>query len=656
MEGSTDPTQIWLFVFVSMYCAYCIFGGVKGALRVQTAADYFITGRQIPVWIFVLAATATSFSGWTFIGHPGLIFLHGFQYSYASLYAITIPFTGILFMKRQWVLGKRFGYVTPGEMFSEYYRSDLLRLLTIVVALVFSIPYMGIQLRAAGFLFESLTRGAMAPTYGMLLFTIIVILYVACGGLLAVAYVDTAQCLLMTLGILLIGILTYITIGGWQGLTLGLGHLTSPEIVSPLGRPIDPIRTSEGYSHFIAQPGIMQAVSDGTTAKGGAWTGMMCLTYMFALMGIQSSPAFSMWAFANQTPKPFAPQQVWASSLGIGLVLVIMSPIQGISGHFLGADPDMLRAGYAVDALKIGGDIMHIPGKNEMIVPTLINLFGRTAPWLVGFLAVCAIAAMQSTGAAYISSASATVTRDLYKRYFKRDASNAIQKLVGRICVIVITATSFLFATSSTDALVLVGGLAVAYSLQLWPALIGICWWPWLTRAGVSVGLIAGLAGVTLTESIGQQWLGINAWGRWPLTIHSAGWGIFLNLTCALLVSALTQKPSDTRHRMTFHIYLREHCGLPENLKKLKPYAWTVTLLWFLFAIGPGAILGNTVLGDPNDRSTWLLGIPSIWVWQIIWWMLGVGMMWLLAYKMQLSTMPEKEIISLLDDVGDNRR
>jgi len=655
MTEPTHLTQLWLFVFVSMYCAYCIFGGVKGALRVRTAADYFITGRQIPVWIFVLAATATSFSGWTFIGHPGLIYQHGFQYAYASLYAITIPFTGILFMKRQWVLGKRFGYVTPGEMFSEYYRSDVMRLLTILVALIFSIPYMGIQLRAAGFLFQSLTGGTMAASTGMLLFTVIVILYVACGGLLAVAYVDTAQCILMTVGIVVIGLLTLSAVGGWSAFSVGLGHLTSPAVVPVLGGAVDPLRTADGYSHYVAMPGIARAVSDGTTATGGAWTGMMCLTYMFALMGIQSSPAFSMWAFANQTPKPFAPQQVWASSLGIGLVLVFMSPIQGVAGHLLGADPQMLRAGFAKDALQIGGDIMRIPGKNEMIVPTLINLFGRTTPWLVGFLAVCAIAAMQSTGAAYISSASATVTRDLYKRYFNRSASHATQKLIGRLAVIVITATSFLVATSSTDALVLVGGLAVAYSLQLWPALIGICWWPWLTKTGVSVGLIAGLIAVTLTESIGQQWLGISAWGRWPLTIHSAGWGILINFCLAVAVSLCTQNRSDTDHKMKFHTYLREYCGLPLHLRKLKPLALIVTILWFFFAIGPGAMIGNTLFGDPNNRSTWLLGIPSIWTWQILWWLLGVGMMWLLAYKMQLSTMPEKEIIALLDDVGDRK-
>ena len=64
----------------------------------KSASDYFVAGRRLSLWVFVLAATATSFSGWTFMGHPGLIYRDGFQYAYASFYAITIPFTGVMFL------------------------------------------------------------------------------------------------------------------------------------------------------------------------------------------------------------------------------------------------------------------------------------------------------------------------------------------------------------------------------------------------------------------------------------------------------------------------------------------------------------------------------------------------------------------------------
>jgi uncharacterized protein YggT (Ycf19 family) len=47
--------------------------------------------------------------------------------------------------------------------------------------------------------------------------------------------------------------------------------------------------------------------------------------------------------------------------------------------------------------------------------------------------------------------------------------------------------------------------------------------------------------------------------------------------------------------------------------------------------------------------------MPSIWAWQILWWVLGCFMMWFLAYKMELSTVPEKEVTALVEDIGDVR-
>jgi hypothetical protein len=379
----------------------------------------------------------------------------------------------------------------------------------------------------------------------------------------------------------------------------------------------------------------------------------MILSYAFALMGIQSSPAFSMWSFANKNPKPFAPQQVWASSLGIGGILIFFTAMQAFSGHLLGADTKMLEAGFAKDVMQIGKDLMQTPGKQEMIVPSLIHLLADTAPWMVGLLAVCALAAMQSTGAAYMSTASGMLTRDIYRHFFKKDASNLTQKVVGRIGVGVIVFSALIVATTSTDALVLLGGLAVAYGFQMWPALIGICYWPMLNRKGITLGLIAGIIAVTLTETIGQNWFGITAWGRWPWTIHSAGWGIIFNFSIAVIVSALTQNKETLAHRLKFHAFLKEHAGLPESKKNLVPVAWVVVIVWFIFAQGPGAVLGNTIFGNPTDSSTWLFGMPSIWLWQIIWWALGVVMMWFLAYKLEMSTIPSKKVEALVEDVAE---
>ena len=642
-----DAKVIWLLVFVGLYWSYCVFWGVKGHLQAKTASDYFLAGRGISIWVFILAATATSFSGWTFMGHPGLIYRDGFPYAYASFYAITIPFTGVMFLKRQWMLGKRFGFVTPGEMFSEYFKSDFIRILIVLVALVFSVPYLGIQLRASGFLFNVLTDGMFSVNVGMWALSAVVFIYVATGGLKAVAYVDTMQCILLAGGIMVIGLITLVNIGGFGTLIDGVAALSQ----------IDEKLTPDGYSHYIAIPGVIQYVKSGTQAVGGAWTGIMILSYMFALMGIQSAPAFTMWSFSNKSVTPFAPQQVWASAFGIGLILMSFTAIQGIGAHFLGADAAMLAShpelvNNVMGAGLGGEDIMATAGKQGNLVPQLIYLMSDSAPWLVGLLSVCALAAMQSTGAAYMSTAGGMLTRDLFKRFLMPNASHNLQKILGRAGVGVIVLAALLVATVSKDALVLLGGLAVAYGFQMWPALIAICWWPFLTRAGVSYGLIAGLIAVTLTESIGADIFGITAWGRWPLTIHSAGWGIIFNLGLAIIISYFTQNKADTDHKMKFHSFLREHASLSSEKRRLIPTAVIITLLWFFFGIGPGAVIGNWIFGSPLDPNTWVFGIPSIWAWQILFWLIGVYMMWMLAYKMEMST-PPKTFDALVDDIGD---
>ncbi|WP_316980181.1 sodium:solute symporter family protein [Shumkonia mesophila] len=769
----------WLFVFVGLYWAYCLSAGLIGARAARTVSDFFIAGRRLSLWIFILAATATSFSGWTFMGHPGLVYRDGFSYAYAAFYTITIPLTGVFFLKRQWMLGKRYGYVTPGEMLADYFRGDAIRLLTVFIALLFSIPYVGIQFGASGYLFEVLTDNLINQNLGMWLLALVMLTYLVTGGLRAVAYVDALQCVLMIVGIVVTGVIALDVVGGWSALTAGMSHMaTMPgaETTKGLG--------GGDYPAYFAIPGVIQYTAGlGKEAPiGGLWTGVMILTYMFAMMGIQASPAFSMWAFSNNNPRPFAPQQVWVSAFGVGLILLFFTTIQGVGAHLMGADaaanrdPHMLaeilrsphteilpapgdparlmalydggavplvgpkiardmaladleaavRAGAeavadadagarATALIKLGveparaeplaldarrrdaflarsadlktayGAIYRIEravtvpalladavfvqpplpagrvSENpDFLVPEYFNLIAEEHAWLIGLLAICAMAAMQSTGAAYISAAAGMLTRDFHKRYLRPASSHGTQKLFGRVVMILIVVSALLVSTYSRDALVLLGGLAVAFGLQMAPSLAAVTWCPWITRQGATYGLVAGILGVVFTENVGLailQSAGIDLWGRWPLTLHSAGWGLGINLVACVLFSTFTQNAADRERRMKYHTFLNEHAGLPANKKVLRPLAWAAALGWLFFGVGPGAVIGNDIFGAPDAGiEGWWFGIPSIWAWQILFWGLGVGMMWFLAYKMEMSTVPEKEIESLVDDVAESAR
>ena len=561
----------------------------------------------------MLAATATSFSGWTFIGHPGKIFTDGLPYAFASFYALTIPFTGVLFLRRQWILGKAYKYITPGEMYSDYYGGDTIRLLTVLVAFLFSVPYLGVQLRASGDLFNILTDGLVSVEVGMFALSAIVVIYVASGGLRSVAYVDCVQCILLALGIIILGCITIHFSGGWEGFKVGLSKIVTDDLAS------NSKITPDGYSSKVAIPGAVQLVSSGSKSIGGPWTGLMCMTYMFALMGIQSSPAFSMWSFSNKTSKAFRWQQVVASSLIIGVILFTFTIFQGLGGHIL----------------ETNGILKNVTDKN--LVPQLINLMSTSAPWLVGLLAVCALAAMQSTGAAYMSTFSGMVTRDVYKNYFSKEATDKTQKFFGRVFVVIVAGAALIVAAKSTQAIVMLGGLAVAYGFQMYPSLIGLCYFPKLSTKSVVAGLIAGLIAVTLTDKT-SAWFSV-PWGAYPLTIHSAGWGILVNLFTVAMGSFLfpdSTQLSERKNRR--HTFLQSISGLSPERKKLVPLAWFLTLVWFLIGFGPFATIGNTLFSDPNNPVTWTpFGLPSLWVWQLLFLLYGIFVMWFLAFYMGLS-------------------
>jgi len=624
-----DAKFIWLIAFVGLYWAYCLFWGFKGARSAKTSADYFLAGRSIGVWVFVLAATATSFSGWTFVGHPGKIFTDGLPYAFASFYALTIPLTGVLFLRRQWVLGNAYKYITPGEMYSDYYGGNAIRLLTVLVAFLFSVPYLGVQLKASGSLFNVLSDGLVSVNLGMFALTAVVVIYVASGGLKSVAYVDCAQAILLAIGIAILGGITIHYAGGWGGFTSGLANLVNADITS--GQNLTP----DGYSMKVAIPGSIQMVSAGSKAVGGSWTGIMCMTYMFALMGIQSSPAFSMWAFSNKTPQAFRWQQVVASSLVVGVLLFTFTIFQGMGGH----------------VLVENGILENINDKN--LVPELINLLSDAAPWLLGLLAVCALAAMQSTGSAYMSTFSAMVTRDIYTKYVSPEASDKTQKMYGRIFVVMVAGAALIVAANATQAIVMLGGLAVAYGFQMFPALIGLCYYKGFTTRGVVFGLIAGLIAVTLTDKT-SAWFGV-PWGAYPLTIHSAGWGILFNLLTAFSISFLSGEPEAMKlAKAKRHTFLQSVTGMtPERKKKVK-LAWGLTLVWFLVGFGPFATIGNDIFSSPNAPGLWApFGLPSLWVWQLFFLGYGIFVMWFLAFHMGLSDPIDPEKVKALARESD---
>lgn len=639
---------VWLFAFIAMYWAYCMQWGVGSARIAKGPTDFFLASRALPAWVFVLFATAASFSGWMFLGHPALAMRDGLPFAQLALAAVTIPLTGVLFLKRQWLLGRHFGYSTPGEMFSDYFGGDALRILVLIVALLCSVPFVGMQLSAVGYLVQWLTEGAVPWSLAMWVLTAVVLLYVCIGGLRAAAYVGSLQGILLAAGIVAIGLIASAQLGGLDGFDAFV------QALSKLGATgIGPWGSSaQGFNAYLNIPGVVQFTAGlgKELPQAGIWTASMLLTTCFALMGIQASPAFSMLAFSCRDPKGFAPQQVWVSAGAVGFVLVVFSTLQGLGANFLGGSKAISDAGLA-----LGHSLPDLSGGGEasLIARYLLSI-ADAAPWFMALLAVCAIAAVHSMVSLFSSTAGTMIAKDICLRYLDPRADERRQKLYARVGIVAVIVAALVLATYAPAAQAQLGALALGFAFQLWPALAGICWFPWITRQGAAVGLVAGMLGVLFTEQLGAtlcRFFGFELpWGRWPWTIHSAGWGIFLNVIACLVVSWLSHDLDERSHRAGFHKLFVATVAISPSKRFLRPVAWALTLIWFFFAVGPGAILGNELFGASNaGLAGWIMGVPSLWGWQMLWWALGVLLIWLLAYRLEMSTLPRRDKLDQID-------
>ena len=91
------------------------------------------------------------------------------------------------------------------------------------------------QLGASGYLFNVLTitpafpQGLVSDNFGMWVLSLVVLIYVASGGLRAVAYVDTLQCVLLWLGIVMVGVIALDAVG-WRALTMAMASLANSSV------------------------------------------------------------------------------------------------------------------------------------------------------------------------------------------------------------------------------------------------------------------------------------------------------------------------------------------------------------------------------------------------------------------------------------------
>jgi Na+/proline symporter len=576
-----DP-KMWVYIFLGLYIIYCFWWGLRGYFTEKTASGYAIGGRSIPFIAFLMAATAASFSGWTTVGHPGLIWGAGLAYAFASFYVLTIPITGAFFAKRNWLMGKRYGFVTPGDMFAYYYNNEAVRWLTVLSAVLYSMFYSGLQLIAAAKLFQIVA--GVPYTAGLLFMAFIVWFYVVTGGLKASTWVGVIQFILLVVSIVVLGFYSIKApaLGGWGAFSSEIAKLDVK---------------------YLEVPKLINF------GLGGGWTAVMILTYMFALMGIQSSPAFTLWNFGMASPKPLAWQQVFMSTFVVGIALFFFTAFQGMGARVL--------QGMGEINPQVDGDV----------VPMLMNYLLPGPMMAIVFLGI--IAAIHSTAAPYIGTGGTIVLRDVYWRYFKKqEAGHSEQIWANRVFVTVLTALAIIVSLTAPGAIVMIGGFATSFGFIMYLMLLGVHYGFKYPSMGVVLGLIGAIAACFVTYF----------WYKYPLSMHTAFWGLFVGLVIAYLCRGIGIKDNEEtiKRQAEVRAWLDSIDSPTPKGRKWRDAMKFVVPLWYLFAIGPACILGNSAFS--------FAGFTPLWSWQIVWWIVGIVMMWALCFKAEMSTTSAEQI------------
>ncbi len=581
---------IWVYILLGVYIIYCFYWGLKGYFTEKTSSGYAIAGRSIPFFAFLLAVTAASFSGWTFIGHPGLIWQDGLSYAFASFYVITIPLSGAFFFKRTWLLGKRYGFITPGDMYAYYFNSEAIRWLVVLTSVLYSVFYCAVQLMAAGALFNIIA--GVPFTFGAIFLGFIVWFYVCTGGLRASTWVGVLQFILLISGIIILGCYVLAHFGGWSSFAAEIAKL-------------DP--------KYLEVPRIINFGLGGAEGES-EWTAVMIMTYMFSLMGIQASPAFTMWTFGIKSPKPLAWQQVYMSSAVVGFALFFFTAFQGMGARVL-QQAALLSGDTELEMFKVLTD--------KTVVPLLMQNF--LPPFMMGLVFIGAIAAIHSTAAPYIGTGGSILLRDVYWRYIKKqNVSHSEQIWVNRILATLLTVLAVVVGLTSETALVILGALATAYGFVMYILLLGVIWGFKIPSKGAVFGVLAGMITVYITY---DKHLLPN-----PLSMHSAFWGVFVGLGVAYLCRffGVKEDPETVKRQAEIRQWLDSVDKPSESGRKWRKIMKFAVPLWFFFAIGPACILGNKAFSFFN--------FPHLWSWQIFWWILGIVMMWGLCFKAEMAT------------------
>ncbi|MEE9372809.1 MAG: sodium:solute symporter family protein [Saprospiraceae bacterium] len=440
-----------IYIILLVYLGFTFFGSLLGAkIKAATPESYFLANRNLKTIALFFTIIATNFSAFYFLGFAGEGYRIGYaHYVIMALGTALAGVTIILIGTRVWQLGKDHGYITPSELVYGQTGSRSLAMLFSGVMIVFTLPYLALQIVGGGYILEKMTDGDISYSLAVILLTVFTIIYVIIGGMTSVAKTDLKQGLIviifMVLGVVLIGH----DLGG-----ITAANITAAELVPEL------------FSHNGANDFY-------TPQKWFSWI-------VFWMMAIPMFPQLFMRFYIAQDVKNLRQSAILYA---IAPMFISILPVMiGIWGHI--SFPELT-----------GSEI-------DQIMPLMLKK--HTTEFFATIIMTGAIAAFMSTLDSQLLALSTMFTRDFYIPLRKKVINFKKEVLIGRVLVGVLAIIGMLIAFNPFDTIFAMGKMSFSGVAILFP--IGLA----VTRFKLTkpiFGIVAVVTALILLFAFHYGWI-----------------------------------------------------------------------------------------------------------------------------------------------------
>lgn len=455
------------------------------ARRVKSQEDFMVAGRSLRTGVMVFTLICTWIGSGTFIAGAEFASKAGFS----ALWLAAGAWVGIVVI--YFLAGKirTFGQYTIGDILEVRY-GPTARLVGAVALIISFTAIVSYQFVAGGFILNVATDGAIPSSVGTIIAAVFVILFTALGGMIAIAYTDLPNGIIILLACLLSVPFVYLAAGGLTQAT----------------KVLDPGYFAVVNEQFGVHP----------TLKVGGYF----LATMLLLMGVQS---MYQKFYSARTPKD-ARKAVILWTIGTVFVETVV----------------VIIAVFAYSKFKDQLDLS-IPKEGGKVV--LMAAKSLVPPYVGVLLLGAACAVVISTGMNYLLSPTTTIMRDIYQRFRKTEPAQSTMVALQKVFVVVLGLVAFFLAMRMTSVLSMAYFAYTIYGVAITPALLAALAWKRTTRAGGLASIISGTVVCIFLKILVEVLPPELAPDGDPWGIPMIYPALIVSLGSLIIVSLLTKKP-----------------------------------------------------------------------------------------------------------------